>query len=66
MASITSNGASKIDVLYMAACLMAMLEDAYQVRAYVDYYVASEDLQIAYDEPYTPYITGVLNITAQS
>lgn len=35
----------KIDVLVMNACLMAMLEDAYQFKDYIDYYVASENLQ---------------------
>lgn len=41
----TNNGADKIDVLYMNACLMAMIEDAYQMRDTIDYYVASESIQ---------------------
>ncbi len=49
----------KIDVLYMAACLMGMIEDAYQVRNSVDYYVANENLQAAFYEPYTPYVSGI-------
>ena len=44
LAEATENGARKLDVLYMDACLMAMLEDAYQWRDYVNYYVASENL----------------------
>ncbi len=44
----------KMDVLYMAMCLMGMLEDAYQVRGRADYYVASEDLQTTYSR----YLTG--------
>jgi hypothetical protein len=44
----------KIDVLYMAMCLMGMLEDAYQVRGLADYYVASENLQTTYSQ----YLTG--------
>ncbi len=38
----------KMDVLYMAMCLMGMLEDSYQVRGLADYYVASEHLQTTY------------------
>jgi hypothetical protein len=38
----------KMDVLYIATCLMGMIEDAYQVRGYADYYVASQQLQTAY------------------
>ena len=44
----------KIDVLYMAMCLMGMLEDAYQVRDLADYYVASEHLQTTYQD----YLNG--------
>lgn len=44
----------KLDVLYMAMCLMGMLEDSYQVRGLVDYYVASEELQTTYHR----YLTG--------
>jgi hypothetical protein len=59
LASITNNGTNKIDVLYMDACLMGMIEDAYQVRNYVDYYVGSENLQWSYADPYSPYVSGV-------
>lgn len=58
---IALNG--KIDVLYMAACLMGMIEDAYQVRHSVDYYVANENLQWAFVEPYSSYVS---TITAES
>jgi len=44
----------KVDVLYMAMCLMGMIEDAYQVREFADYYIASQDLQTAY----VPYLSG--------
>jgi len=44
----------KMDVLYMAMCLMGMLEDAYQVRGLADYYVASEHLQTTYQD----YLSG--------
>lgn len=44
----------QLDVLYMAMCLMGMLEDAYQVRGLARYYVASVDLQTTY----TNYLSG--------
>jgi hypothetical protein len=44
-----------LDVLVMNMCLMGMIEDAYQVRDYVDYYVASEHLQWVY----TDYLPGL-------
>ena len=40
----TNSGQWKIDVLHYDACLMAMLENAYQVKDYADYLVASENL----------------------
>jgi len=42
--SITDSGSKKIDVLYLDACLMGMIEDAYEVRDDVEYLVASENL----------------------
>jgi hypothetical protein len=44
----------KMDIMYMAMCLMGMIEDAYQVRGFSDYYIASQDLQTAY----VPYLSG--------
>ena len=40
-------------------CLMGMIEDAYQFRDHVDYYVASEALQTAWVEPYSGYVSGI-------
>jgi len=40
----TNSGQWKIDVLHYDACLMAMLENAYQVKDYADYLVASQNL----------------------
>jgi hypothetical protein len=37
LATIYEQTDNKIDVLYMAMCLMGMIEDAYQFRDYVDY-----------------------------
>lgn len=44
LASITSDGASPLDLVFMDACLMGMLEDAYQFRGQIAVYVASEDV----------------------
>lgn len=49
------------DVLYMAMCLMGLIEDAYQVRDYTDYYVASQDLQWAFSLPYHAYVADINN-----
>ncbi len=59
LTAATGGGERKIDVLYMDACLMGMIEDAYQVRGYVDYYVASENIQWSYAAPYRGYVAGV-------
>jgi probable HAF family extracellular repeat protein len=45
----------EMDVLNMAMCLMGMIEDAYQFRDYIDYYVANEHLQTVY----TNYLPGL-------
>jgi len=44
LSTATNSGQWKIDVLHYDACLMAMLENAYQVKDYADYLVASENL----------------------
>lgn len=59
LATIHEQSQQKIDVLYMAMCLMGMIEDAYQFRNHVDYYVANEHLQWAFVEPYYPYVAGI-------
>jgi len=42
--SITSSGTVPLDLVFMDACLMGMLEDAYQFRGQIGVYVASEDV----------------------
>ena len=42
--SITSDGADPLDLVFMDACLMGMLEDGYQFRDQIGVYVASEDV----------------------
>jgi len=50
----------KIDLLYFDACLMGMVEVAYQIRDYVDVMVASEEVSYA-GQPYDYYLG---NLTA--
>lgn len=50
----------KIDVLYFDACLMGMVEVAYQIREYADVMVASEEVAWAG----TPYDYYLSNLTA--
>lgn len=59
LATIHEQTEQKIDVLYMAMCLMGMIEDAYQFRGHVDYYIASEHLQWAFYVPYYKYVDGI-------
>ena len=66
LAFTTNNGTNKIDTLYLDACLMAMIEDAYQLRSYIDYYVASENLQWTYTAAYSRYISEIVAGTAPS
>ncbi|MBD3231835.1 hypothetical protein GF322_04200 [Candidatus Dependentiae bacterium] len=42
----------KINVLGMDACLMAMVEMAYQTRNYADYMIASQEVELAYGWDY--------------
>ncbi len=40
--TITASGVNPLDLAFMDACLMGMIEDAYQFRGQMDVYVASE------------------------
>jgi parallel beta-helix repeat protein len=44
LAAITTNGEAKLDVLFYDVCLMGMLEVAYQVADYADFYVSSQNI----------------------
>ena len=59
LTTIVNQSGRKLDVLYMAMCLMGMIEDAYQFRGLTDYYVANQDLQWALSAPYHDYVAGV-------
>lgn len=64
----TGSGEIPIDVLFADACLMAMVEDAYELQGFVDYYVASENLiWITHDDelpyPYSGYVSSITATT---
>ncbi|MDW8072388.1 MAG: clostripain-related cysteine peptidase, partial [Anaerolineae bacterium] len=44
LSTATNSGQWKVNVLHYDTCLMALLENAYQVKDYVDYLVASQNL----------------------
>ena len=65
--TITANGTNKLDVLFADACLMQMVETAYQVRNTAQYYVASENTiwipGSSEQAPYRTYISGITDLT---
>jgi sugar lactone lactonase YvrE len=54
----TEEGAAPIEVLHLDACLMGLLEQAYQVASYADYLIASENLAWSVF-PYADYARSV-------
>lgn len=54
----TENGAEPVEVVHLDACLMGLLEQAYQVAPYASYLVASENLAWSVF-PYADYVQGV-------
>lgn len=54
---VGANGGRKFDLLIMDACLMAMLEIAYQVRDSAKVYIASEEVAPADGMPYDAILT---------
>lgn len=59
--SALSQVGRKIDLLGMDACLMAMMEVAYQVKDYADYLVGSEESEPAYGWPYDTILTELVS-----
>ena len=51
----------KLDILGFDACLMGMIEIAYQVRDYVDYVVFSEEVIYEYGWPYSEILEDLVN-----
>ena len=64
--SALSQVGRKIDVLGMDACLMAMMEIAYQVKDYADYLVGSEESEPSYGWPYNTILTSLVNYPTMS
>jgi hypothetical protein len=54
--AVQQAGLEQIDILGMDACLMAMIEVAYQVRASCRYFVASEDVEPMRGWPYDLFL----------
>ena len=49
----------KLDILGMDACLMAMVEMAYQVKDYANYMVASQEVELAHGWDYITIMSGL-------
>ena len=62
--TITENGKLKFDILVMNACLMGMIEDAYEWHSMMDYYVSSENIQNTYFAGYTAQVNLALSTTS--
>ena len=58
----TSGGTEKLDVLFLDACLMQMIEVGYEVKDYSQYLVASEHIGWA-PGPYHAYISSITSTT---
>jgi len=46
---ITNNGENKIDIIGFDACMMGLIEVAYEISSYADYMIASQDTEYVYD-----------------
>jgi len=69
LSTATANGQNKLDVVFADSCLMAMIEDEYQIRNYANIYIASENpiaipLSDSNDsKPYSNYIAAITSST---
>jgi hypothetical protein len=52
-------GNKKIDIIGMDACLMSMIEIAYQLRNYTDYFVGSQEVELAYGWDYCSVLKNI-------
>ncbi len=64
MSSVTSGGTEKLDVLFLDACLMQMIEVGYEVKDYSQYLVASEYIGWGSVAGWSPYDNYILSITS--
>ncbi len=60
--NITMEGEEKIDVVFYDACLAGMLEEAYEIKDYADYFVGSEN-EAWGSTPYDRYIASITTST---
>jgi len=60
--SATSGGTDKLEVVFLDACLMQMIEVEYQIKDYANYLVASENEGWA-PGPYTAYLSPITSTT---
>ena len=63
LATATNNGADRLDVLIMFACLMGMIEDGYEFRGYINHFVAFENEGWANYESFATLISGITATT---
>lgn len=56
LATITDNGSDRIDVLIYDVCLMGMIEVAYQVEGYTDYFISAQNIGWAPEGPEHRYV----------
>jgi len=61
-AAITGGGSEPLDVVYFDVCLMGMLEVAYQIHGYADYWVSSQNIGWAPKGPDDRYVRLVQSI----
>jgi tripartite motif-containing protein 71 len=59
---ITSNIGRKLDVVYYDACLMGMIENAYPLRNFIRFLVASENETFS-SYPYDEYLRSITDLT---
>ena len=59
---ITKEGSEKMDVVFYDACLMGMIEEAYEIKDYVNYFVGSEN-EAWGSTPYDQYINSITDST---
>ncbi len=60
--SITLEGSEKMDVVFYDACLMGMIEEAYEIKDYVNYLIGSEN-EAWGSMPYDQYINSITSAT---
>ncbi|MFQ5814495.1 MAG: clostripain-related cysteine peptidase, partial [Anaerolineae bacterium] len=60
--SITREGSEKMDVVFYDACLMGMIEEAYEIKEYVNYFIGSEN-EAWGSMPYDQYINSITSST---